>query len=270
MVTQDSDDPKNDINTISRIRKRRQSWLNDFLPEERWIDTVKATSNYLADFEWERSFWQPTNGSQTMHVLSTQVIKKTDYWMVRICIIDIDRTKLKTGLKTTGILGDAWSTSCIEPVISVSANPEFVHSRITLMSEDDSKAKAKALSVYKDSIFPFMYDVRTTDPGKFSDPGLCDVSNFWPETKVAVELQIHSRNFKTKGQERNLGYSFKLIRLYKLQDVKILPPSTPEKRQKEANKFIATPPRTKNTRSALNPLEWIVDRDGCFYARNHP
>lgn len=126
----DSDDPKNDINPISRIRKRRQSWLNDFLPEERWIDTVKATSNYLENFEWERSFWQPTNGSQTMHILSTQgkdgsrgvaqlwlvgqlefatlVMKKTDYWMVKICITDIDRTKLKTGLKTTGKLGDAW------------------------------------------------------------------------------------------------------------------------------------------------------------------
>ena len=277
VVTQDSDDLKNNINPISRNRKRRQSWLNDFLPEERWIDTIQATSNYLKNFEWERSFWQPTNSSQTMHVLSTQgkdgsrgvaqlwlvgqlefatlVMKKTNYWMVRICITDIDRTKLKTGLKTTGILGDAGSTSCIKPVISVSANPEFVHSRINFMSEDDNKAKAKALSVYEDSTFLFIYDVRTTDPGKFPDPGVCDVSTFWPETKVAVELQIHSRNFKTRGQERNLGYSFKLIGLYKLQDVKILPPSTPEKREKEANKFIATPPRIKNTRSALNPLE---------------
>ena len=126
-------------------------------------------------------------------------MKKTDYWMVRICITDIDRTKLKTGLKTTGILGDAWSTSCIEPVISVSANPEFVHSRINLMSEDDSKAKAKALSVYEDSTFPFIYDVRTTDPGEFPDPGVSNVNTFRPETKVTVELQIHSRNFKTRG-----------------------------------------------------------------------
>lgn len=119
--------------------------------------------------------------------------------MVRICITNIDRTKLKTGLKTIGILGDAWSTSCIESVISVLAKPEFVHSKINLMLEDNSNAKDKALSVYEDSTFPFMYDVKTTDPGKFPNPGLCDVSNFWPESKVAVELQIHSRNFKTKG-----------------------------------------------------------------------
>ncbi len=39
----------------------------------------------------------------------------------------------------------------------------------------------------------------------------------------------------------------------------ILLPSTLEKRQKEANEFIATPPKTKNSRSGLNPLAWIVD-----------
>lgn len=131
------------------------------------------------------------------------LVKKTDYWMVRICITDIDRTKLKTGLKTTGILGDAWSTTSIEPVISVSAKPEFVYSRIDLMPDDDSKAKV--LSVYVKNIFPFIYDVRTTDPGEFPDPGLSDVANIRPETKVAVELQVHSRNFKAKGQEINLG-----------------------------------------------------------------
>lgn len=100
-----------------------------------------------------------------------------------------------------------------------------------------------------------------TTPGQLPDPGLFDVGNFRSETKVAVELQIHSSNFKMRGQENNLGYSFKLIELYKLQEVKVLPPSTPEKRRKEANEFIATPPRTKHIRSALNPLEWIVDED---------
>lgn len=185
------------------------------------MDAVKATSNYLANFKWKKFFWQPTNGSLTMHVLLTQgrdrsrgvaqlwligqlefailVMKKTDYWMVRICITNIDRTKLKTGLKTTRILGDVWSTSCIEPVISVLAKPNFVHSRINPMSKNHSKAKDKALSVYKDGIFPFMYNVRTTDSGEFLDHSLCDVSIFRPETNVAIELQIDSRNFNTIG-----------------------------------------------------------------------
>ncbi len=125
------------------------------------------------------------------------------------------------------------------------------------MADDDSKAKA--LHVYEDNIFPFIYDVKNTTPGELPDPGLCDVSNFWPKTKVAVELQVHSRNFKMKGKEKNIRYSFKLIGFYKLQEVKVLPPSTSKKRRKEANEFIATPPRTKNTRSGLKPREWIVD-----------
>lgn len=131
-----------------------------------------------------RSFWQPTNASQSMHVLSTQgrdgsrgvaqlfvvgrlefatLVKKTDYWMVRTCITDTDRARLKTGLKTIGILGDAWSTTNIEPVISVSANPDFVLSRIDLMADEEMEDKVQC--VYKDGIFPFLYDVRTTDPG---------------------------------------------------------------------------------------------------------
>ncbi len=119
----------------------------------------------------------------------------------------------------------------------------------------DDNSKAKALHVYEDNIFPFIYDVKNTTLGKFPDPGLCDESNFWLETKSAVELQVHSRNFKIKRKEKNIRYSFKLIELYKLQEVKILPPLMSEKRRKEANKFIATPPRTKNTQSGLNLLE---------------
>lgn len=119
----------------------------------------------------------------------------------------------------------------------------------------DDNNKAKALHVYEDNTFPFIYDVRTTTLRECPDPGICDVNNFQPETKFAVELQVHSCSFKMKGKENNIGYSFKLIELYKLQKVKFLPPSTPEKRREEANEFIATLSRTKNTRSALNPLK---------------
>lgn len=103
--------------------------------------------------------------------------------------------------------------------------------------------------------------MKTINPGKFPNPGVSDVNNFWPVIKVVVELQIHFRNFKTKGQKKNLRYFFKLIGLYKLQDIKIFLPSILKKRQKEANKFIATPFRIKNTHSAMNPLKWIDDRD---------
>lgn len=105
-----------------------------------------------------------------------------------------------------------------------------------------------------------MYDVKTTILGEFHDLGLCDRGNFWPETKVAIKLQVHSCNFKIKRKEKNIGYSFKLIGLYELQKVKIFPPLTPKKKQKEANKFIATSFKTKNTWSGLNLHKWIKDK----------
>lgn len=111
----------------------------------------------------------------------------------------------------------------------------------------DNNSKAKVVYVYKNNIFLFIYNVKSTILGKFPDPGLCDISNFWPKTKVAVELQVHFCNFKMKKKEKNIRYFFKLIRLYKIQEVKILLLSRLKKRQKEANKFIAILPKTKNT-----------------------
>lgn len=42
------------------------------------------------------------------------------------------------------------------------------------------------------------------------------MSNILLETKIAIEVQIYSHNFKIKGKEKNIGYIFKLIKFYKL------------------------------------------------------
>lgn len=172
-------------------------------------------------------------------------MRKTDYCMVKICISDIDRYKLKTSFKTTRILGDALSTNPIKPMILMSTKSDFVQFRINLMVDDNSKAKT--LHMYEDNVFLFIYNVKNTTLSKIPDPGLCDISNFWPKTKVAIEQQVYSRNFKIKRMKKNIGYFFKLIRLYKLQKVMIFSPSTSEKRRKKSNEFINTLPRTKNT-----------------------
>lgn len=143
-------------------------------------------------------------------------MKKTNYWMVRIYITYINKIKLKTGLKISGILENVRLTNYIKSIIFVLVNPEFVHSKINFMPENNSKAKAKILSIYKNSTFFFIYNMRTTDLAKFFNPSLCDINKFWPKTKVTVKLQIYSYNFKIKRQERNLGYYFKLIGFYKL------------------------------------------------------
>lgn len=115
-------------------------------------------------------------------------MRKTNYWMVRICISDTDKSKLRTSLKTTEILGDAWSMNSIKPVILVSAKPDFVQSRIDLMADDDNKTKA--LYVYKDNIFSFIYNVKNITLSEFPNASLCDVSNFWPKTKVAIAKRV--------------------------------------------------------------------------------
>lgn len=73
--------------------------------------------------------------------------------------------------------------------------------------EDNSKANAKILFIYEDIIFFFIYNMRITNLGKFPNLSVCDMSIFPLKIKIAVELQIHSRNFKTRWQEKNLEYS---------------------------------------------------------------
>lgn len=116
--------------------------------------------------------------------------------MIQMCIINIDGSKLKIGLRTIGIVVNIWSISCTKPVILISANFEFVNSKIALIP--DNKSKAQTLHIYKNNIFSFIYNVKTTIQIEFSNPDISDISNFCAEIKVVVKLQVHSRNFKIK------------------------------------------------------------------------
>lgn len=68
----------------------------------------------------------------------------------------------------------------------MSAKPDFIKSIINIMPEDDSKAAV--ITVFEDSTFSFFYNIRKTTFDKFSDPNYFNVSNLWPNTKVAVEM----------------------------------------------------------------------------------
>lgn len=52
----------------------------------------------------------------------------------------------------------------------------------------NNKSKSKALNVYKNTIVPFIYNVRSTTPAKFSNLGIYDVNNFQLKTKVVIEI----------------------------------------------------------------------------------
>lgn len=97
------------------------------------MDSIQASSNYLRNFDFSRAFWKPTNGAQTMHVFCTQgrdgargvaqlwVTGRIEYatlhtdqevsylYFKDLCITDDDRSRMKTGFKRYGNLGDRFT-----------------------------------------------------------------------------------------------------------------------------------------------------------------
>ncbi len=188
------------------------------------------------------------------------VMMNKDYWAIRIQISTETRDKLRTGLKTHGILKGAWNLASLDTEVSMSIKKDFVDSLVRIMSDDECKANVDSLLC--DGIYPFTYDVKTTEPGQFPDPGMFHVDNFQVCTSVAVEMRLQSWNFKPKGaNEVTRGYSSKPVGLYRIEDIKMAQPLTPEKRQKQDDDWISTPPRTRATNSALNLLQWLVTKD---------
>lgn len=95
------------------------------------------------------------------------------------------------------------------------ANKAFINPMIKIMA--NGKSKAKVVSFFNIDTFSFIYDVRTTIPGQFSNRKLFYVDNFQANTSVVMEVQISSRNLKSKRfDEFTHGYSFKLVRIYKI------------------------------------------------------
>ena len=106
----------------------------------------------------------------------------------------------------------------------------------------------------------FAYEIKdnVTNPGKFLHLSYV-INAFKPDTKVVVEMQVYTRNFKQKGNKAgSFKYSFKLIKIYKLENIKLPIVSIPEKRQRGEDKGLAIPSHIKKTLLGLNPLEWII------------
>lgn len=78
------------------------------------------------------------------------------------------------------------------------------------MLKDNSKVAV--ITVFKNSTFSFLYNIRKTTPSKFSHSSHFNVSNFQLNTKVAIKMQIYLQNFKFKKRNKsNQQYLFKLV-----------------------------------------------------------
>lgn len=89
----------------------------------------------------------------------------------------------------------------------------------------------------------------------YPDPGH-DMDNFRNGSKVAVEFQIVSQNFKaSKKVDVVKAFSFQLLGVYLIDNPVQATVSTPEKRRRGEDEWMVTLPRTKKTITSMNPLE---------------
>ena len=70
----------------------------------------------------------------------------------------------------------------------MSIKKDFINSLVRIMPDDECKIKVDSLLC--NSTYPFMYDVKTTEPGQFSDLGMFHIDNFQVSTSVAVEVRV--------------------------------------------------------------------------------
>ncbi len=72
----------------------------------------------------------------------------------------------------------------------MSVKKEFVNALVKIMPDDECKTRVKGLLC--DGTYPFTYDMKTTKPGVFPDPGVFHIDNFQVGTSVAVEVRLQS------------------------------------------------------------------------------
>ncbi len=112
------------------------------------------------------------------------------YWAIKIQISTETRDKLRAGLRTHGILKGAWNPTSLDTEISMSIKKNFVDSLVRIMPEDECKANVDSLLC--DGTYLFTYDMKTTEPRQFPDPGMFHVNNFQVCISVTVEVRVQS------------------------------------------------------------------------------
>lgn len=96
----------------------------------------------------------------------------------------------------------------------------FIDLMIKIMPKN--KYKAKVTYFFNDNIYLFMSNVKKTTLRQFLNPRIFSVKIFYTETYIAKEVQINSWSFKSKRLDIvSLGYSYKLMGIYRIKDIKI-------------------------------------------------
>ena len=149
-----------------------------------------------------------------------------------------------------GILGFAWSRLQIEERLSLSYPKKYIYMLLLLIEDANNREHMNWLITIKR--FPFMYNgMSDANP----PPGH-DIDKFVPNQTVAVQFQIHLLNFwMPKDPKAKFGYIFRMVSLYLVQLAERHDFSMPSKRKRGLDKWIVTPPRTRNAARVINLLE---------------
>lgn len=186
----------------------------------------------------------------------TLVVNQFPSYTVKLCLTGDDQNTLRLMLKKWGNLEKNWDLSTIKSIVNFSTRPDKVEELIGLISGNEKVQDIVKIIHYQDT-FPFTYNVRkTTDmDADYPNPGH-DVDDFKNGSKVAVEFQIMSRNFKaSKKVDAVKAFFFRLLGVYLIDNPIQTTVSTPEKRRRGENEWMVMPPRTKKTITSINPLE---------------
>lgn len=158
-------------------------------------------------------------------------------------------------LKKWGNLGKDWDPASVESIVNFPQDQK--RSKSSWSSSLETKKSKTLLKLSTTRTRSHLHDVRKTSnmDANYPDPDY-DVDDFRNGSKVAIEFQIVSRNFKaSKKIDAVKASSFRLLGVYLIEDPAHSSVSTPEKRRRGENEWIITPPRTKRTITSMKPLD---------------
>lgn len=143
------------------------------------------------------------------------VVNQLSSYIIKLCLISDDQNNLYLMLKQWGNPKKYWNTSIINSIVNFFTRLDKVKELIKLINKN-KEVKEIVQTIYYQNTFPFIYNMRKTTNLNIDYPDLSyNIDNFKNSSKVIVEFQIMSFNFKaSKKVNAFKAFSFQLLRIY--------------------------------------------------------
>lgn len=111
-----------------------------------------------------------------------------EYWEIKILIFPKTRNKLRDNLKTHGILKGTQDLASFNTELSILVKKKIVYILVKIILNKVCKTKVEGLLC--NGTYFFMYDVKTTKLGEFSDLRIFYIKIFQVGTSITIEIQL--------------------------------------------------------------------------------